>query len=89
MIVKNEKRRHFALARGPIDDAVLLRTDRMRGIEIDAEARLARVDAGVLWQELTDAAAVHGLAGLAGSSHDVGVVGYSLGGGVSWLSSKS
>ena len=76
---------HFALARGPIDDGVLLRTDRMRGIEIDAEGRRARVEAGVLWQELTDAAAVHGLVGLAGSSHDVGVVGYTLGGGVSWL----
>jgi FAD binding domain len=79
---------HFALARGPIDDAVLLRTDRMRGIEIDAEARHARVEAGVLWQELTDAAAAHGLVGLAGSSHDVGVVGYSLGGGVSWLARR-
>src|SRR5918995_916173 len=30
-------------------------------------------------------AAQHGLAALAGSSHDVGVVGYTLGGGISWL----
>ena len=30
----------------------------------------------------------HGLAALAGSSHDVGVVGYCLGGGVSWLARK-
>jgi FAD/FMN-containing dehydrogenase len=42
----------------------------------------------VLWQELTDAAAEHGLVGLAGSSHDVGVVGYTLGGGISWLARK-
>jgi hypothetical protein len=39
----------------------------------------------VVWQEVADAAARYGLAGLAGSSPDVGVVGYTLGGGLSWL----
>ena len=34
------------------------------------------------------AAAEHGLAALAGSSHDVGVLGYTLGGGISWLARK-
>src|SRR6266498_987435 len=38
--------------------------------------------------EVTQAAAEHGLAALAGSSPDVGVVGYSLGGGLSWLARK-
>jgi FAD/FMN-containing dehydrogenase len=33
-------------------------------------------------------AAEHDLAALAGSSHDVGVVGYTLGGGLSWLARK-
>jgi FAD/FMN-containing dehydrogenase len=79
---------HFAKARASLEGAVLLRTDRLRGIEIDADARAARVEAGVLWQELTDAAAAHGLTGLAGTSPDVGVVGYTLGGGLSWLARK-
>src|SRR5262249_61275782 len=57
----------------------------MRGVEIGAAAQRARVEAGALWAEVTDAAAQHGLAALAGSSPDVGVVGYTLGGGVSWL----
>ena len=57
----------------------------MRAVHIDAEARTARVEAGVLWLEVVEAAAEHGLAALAGSSPDVGVVGYSLGGGISWL----
>jgi FAD/FMN-containing dehydrogenase len=37
---------------------------------------------------VTGPAAEHGLAPLAGSSHDVGVVGYTLGGGISWLGRK-
>ncbi|HZQ02895.1 MAG TPA: FAD-binding protein [Gaiellaceae bacterium] len=67
---------------------LLLRTNRMRGIEIDAAARRARIDAGVLSDELTAAAAARGLAFLAGTSPDVGVVGYALGGGLSWLTRK-
>ena len=43
------------------------------------------MSAGTVWQEVLDALAPHGLAPLSGSSHDVGVVGYTLGGGVSWL----
>jgi hypothetical protein len=46
------------------------------------------VEAGVLSLELVQAAANHGLAALAGSSPDVGVIGYTLGGGVSLLGRK-
>jgi hypothetical protein len=42
----------------------------------------------VIWAEVTRAAAEQGLAALAGSSHDVGVAGYHLGGGISWLARK-
>jgi FAD/FMN-containing dehydrogenase len=42
----------------------------------------------VIWIEVVEAAAEHGLAALAGSSPDVGVVGYTLGGGLSWLVRK-
>jgi FAD/FMN-containing dehydrogenase len=73
---------------GPLDDTILIKTERMRGIEIDASARIARVQAGVLWHELSEAAAQHGLAALQGSSPDVGVVGYTLGGGLSFMGRK-
>ena len=77
---------HGAGARGgELSGTVLVKMERMRGIEIDAEARTARVEAGVIWSEVAEAAAEHGLAALAGSSPDVGVVGYTLGGGLSWL----
>jgi hypothetical protein len=77
---------HGAAARGgELSDSILLKMERMRGIEIDAANRSARVEAGVVWAEVAGAAAEHGLAALAGSSPDVGVVGYTLGGGLSWL----
>lgn len=76
---------HGAAAMGPLDGTILLKTSRMTGVEIDAADRRARVTAGTLWADVVAAAAEHGLAALAGSSPDVGVVGYTLGGGVSWL----
>ena len=79
---------HNAAAMGSLAHTVLVKTERMRGVEIDADRRIARVEAGVLWAEVTEAAAEHGLAALAGSSPDVGVVGYSLGGGISWLARR-
>jgi FAD/FMN-containing dehydrogenase len=79
---------HNALPLGSLAHTVLVKTERMRGVEIDAQAQSARVEAGVLWAEVSDAAAEHGLAALAGSSPDVGVVGYSLGGGISWLARR-
>lgn len=57
-------------------------TRRMDGVHVDPAARRATVGAGVKWARLVEAAAPHGLAGLSGSSSDVGVVGYTVGGGV-------
>ncbi len=69
----------------PLDGTILLKTERMRGVEIDPEERTARVEAGVLSLELAEAAGEHGLTSLPGSSPDVGVIGYTLGGGLSWF----
>ena len=79
---------HNAAPLGDLADTILVKTSRMRGVAIDPALRLARVEAGVLWIEVTAKAAEHGLAALAGSSPDVGVVGYTLGGGISWLGRK-
>lgn len=73
---------------GALGDTILLKTHRMRGVTIDPENRTVRAEAGVIWIEVVEAAAQHGLAALAGSSPDVGVVGYTLGGGLSWLARK-
>ena len=76
---------HGAAAIASLEGTILLSTKNMRGVRIDAARRRARVRAGALWQDVTVPASAYGLAPLAGSSPDVGIVGYTLGGGLSWL----
>jgi FAD/FMN-containing dehydrogenase len=79
---------HNAGPLGPLEDTILLSTRRMRGVDIDPTRRTARVEAGALWVEVAQAATSHGLFPLSGSSPNVGVIGYTLGGGLSWLARK-
>src|SRR5215472_124121 len=72
----------------PLQDAMLLKTSRMRQVDIDPADRTARAEAGALWQDVTVPAGRHGLAALAGSSPNVGVTGYTLGGGLGWLARR-
>jgi len=67
----------------PADGAVLITTSRMAAVRVDPRARTARIAAGTRWQQVIDAVTPHGLAPLNGSSPLVGVVGYTLGGGLS------
>ena len=76
---------HGAVAMGPLDDTILINTERMRTVDVDPETRTARVEAGVLAAELGEAGQAHGLCFLSGSAPDVGVIGYTLGGGLGWL----
>jgi hypothetical protein len=71
-----------------LDDVVVVRTEQMRGVSIDATRRVARVEGGALWIDATEPAGDHGLAALHGSSPDVGIAGYSLGGGIGWYARK-
>ncbi|GEN79132.1 FAD-binding oxidoreductase [Actinotalea fermentans] len=67
------------------DGTILLRTGALDDIWIDADARVARVGAGVKWGALQAALDGTGLSGLVGSNPDVTVVGLCLGGGIGWL----
>jgi hypothetical protein len=77
---------HGAVALGSLDDAILLKTERMRAVEI--EDGRARVEAGAWAADLGEAAAKSGRSFLPGTSPNVGVTGYTLGGGLSWLGRK-
>lgn len=74
---------HGALV--PVTRGILINTSRMQGISIDPVTCTARVEAGVKWTSVVPAAQAYGLAPLLGSTTDVGVVGYTLGGGIGWL----
>jgi FAD/FMN-containing dehydrogenase len=76
---------HGACSLPPLDSTILVKTSRLRGVEIDARTRRARVEAGALWADVVAPAAERGFVVLHGSSPDVGVMGYTLGGGIGWL----
>jgi FAD/FMN-containing dehydrogenase len=77
-----------ALADGPLDDVVIVRTSEMSAVCVDPVARTARAEGGALWQDVVEAVSPHGLAALHGSSPDVAVTGYTLGGGLGWYARK-
>jgi hypothetical protein len=74
---------HGAVALGALDDVILIKTERMRGVEV--EDGRARVEAGAWAADLGEAAAKTGQSFLPGTSPNVGVTGYTLGGGLSWF----
>jgi FAD/FMN-containing dehydrogenase len=76
---------HGAGVMGPLEATILLKTDRMTGVAIDASARRARIEAGTLAADVAVGAGEAGLAALLGTSPDTGVIGYTLGGGAGWL----
>ncbi|WP_203582079.1 FAD-dependent oxidoreductase [Microbacterium hibisci] len=73
-----------ALAGTDLSHTLLLSLRELRGVEVDAQARTARVLGGSLWNDVLESAAPHGLTALHGSAGDVSVVGYSLSGGLSF-----
>src|SRR3954447_11496490 len=73
---------------GSFEGTILLSLSQIDDVSIDAAARRVRVGAGVKWEAVTPALSELGLAALHGSSPDVGIAGYSLGGGMGWLARK-
>jgi FAD/FMN-containing dehydrogenase len=73
---------------GDMDELLLVSVSRMQDVHVDPAARRVRVGAGVKWDRVAPRLSAHGLAGLHGSSPDVGIAGYSLGGGMGWLARK-
>ena len=88
MQVAAQRTGHGAAAMGSLEGTLLLNTRGLGGVEIDADARTARVGAGVRWLDLVPQASDMGLAALHGSAPDICVVGYSLGGGLGFYARK-
>jgi hypothetical protein len=72
------------LAMQGLEDTVIVRLSEMTEVTVDPAGQSARVEGGAMWMPAVEAAAEHGLAALHRSSPDVGIAGYSLGGGTGW-----
>jgi FAD/FMN-containing dehydrogenase len=70
------------------EDIVVATTSGMGGVLVDPDRRTAWVGPGTRWGDVIAAAAPFGLAPLSGTSPTVGVIGYTLGGGLGWLSRR-
>jgi FAD/FMN-containing dehydrogenase len=70
------------------DGGVMIDLAEMKGIAIDPDQATATAEGGVIWGELNDAAAEHGLAVTGGAVSGTGIGGYTLGGGLGWLMAK-
>jgi hypothetical protein len=77
---------HGAVALGPLDDVILIKTERMRDVTVEGDK--ARAEAGALAEDVGNAAIKDGKCSMPGTSPNVGVIGYTLGGGLSWLGRK-
>ena len=77
---------HGAMALGSLDGVILVKTERMRDVAIEGEK--ARAEAGALAEDVAEAASTQGMCSMPGTSPNVGVVGYTLGGGLSWFGRK-
>lgn len=67
------------------NDNVLVDTSHLDAIEIDARQRVVRAGAGATFGQINQRAYEHGLLAPAGTAPDVAVVGYTVFGGVGWL----
>ena len=79
---------HNVAGRAVTDGGVMIDLAEMKGITVDPEQATATAQGGVLWGELNDAAAEHGLAVTGGAVSTTGVAGYTLGGGLGWLMAR-
>lgn len=70
------------------DDGLVIDLSPMKGIRVDPEARIARVEPGVTWGELDRETQVFGLATPGGEVSVTGVAGLTLGGGMGFLRRK-
>ena len=79
---------HSIAGHSTTDGGIVLDLRSLAKIEVDADARIARVETGATALQVTQAAAQHGLVVGFGDSGSVGVGGITLGGGIGFLVRK-
>lgn len=76
---------HNVAGRAVEDGAFMIDLAEMKGIHVDPAAGTIRAQGGVTWAELNRETATHGLATPGGTVSTTGIAGFTLGGGLGWL----
>ena len=71
-----------------LDDGLVIDLSRMRGVEVDGEARVARAEGGSTWLDFDAATQAYGLVTPGGVVGSTGVCGLTLGGGIGHLTAQ-
>lgn len=79
---------HNVAGHAVCDDGVMIDLSLMRGVSVDAKAKVAVVEGGALWGDVDTATQAHGLATPGGLISETGVAGLTLSGGIGWLRAK-
>jgi FAD/FMN-containing dehydrogenase len=79
---------HNVAGRAVTNGGLMIDLGPMKGVSVDPDRATATAEGGVVWRELNEAAAEHGLAVTGGAVSSTGIAGYTLGGGLGWLMAK-
>jgi FAD/FMN-containing dehydrogenase len=71
-----------------VDDGLVIDLSRMRNVEVDPEARIARSEGGATWLDFDSATQAHRLVTPGGVVGSTGVTGLTLGGGIGHLTAQ-
>lgn len=79
---------HSPAGYSSVDNGIVIDLSHMKAISIDPAQSTARLEPGLTWGEVAEAAQAHGLALTSGDTATVGVGGLLLGGGIGWMVRK-
>jgi len=79
---------HNVAGRAVTNGGLMIDLSEMKAITVDPDQPTATAQGGVIWRELNDAVAVHGLVVTGGVISTTGIAGFTLGGGLGWLMAK-